>query len=456
MEALICLALVGIALIYSEFTKKLKIQSAIALVGFASVIAVGFLQWNKPHSYFNGMASIDNVAIVFNTIILASTLLVVLLSMFYYKSGDNHVGEVFGLMAFSIFGAFLITGYTNLIVLYLGIETLSIPLYVLAGSNKSSYRSNEAAFKYFVMGGVASAVLLLGIALIYGSFGTFNLVEISSHLTNIALLPGYFYTGFLLILVGFFFKIAAVPFHFWAPDVYDGSPTVITAFMASVVKIAAFIALYRLMAEVFAPLKSFWEPILWVVIALTLIVANVLALSQKNVKRLLAYGSVSGTGFLLLAILALKQYDTSVLLYYLIAYVVAVIPAFGVVMAVRKSTNGDDSFDAFAGLAKRNPYLAGNFIVALLSLAGIPFTAGFFAKFYLFVTAIRGGYVVITILAVIAAVMGIYYFMRLITRLFAANEHNEPIYVNKPLLIALTISSLITIVLGLFPSLIIK
>ena len=175
MEALICLALVGIILVYSEFTKKLNIQSILALVGFLAVALVGFTQWNNPHSYFNAMASIDNIAISFNTIILASTLLVVLLAMFYYRNGDNHVGEVFGLMAFSIFGAFLITGYTNLIVLYLGIETLSIPLYVLAGSNKSSYRSNEAGFKYFVMGGVASAILLLGIALIYGSFGTFNL-----------------------------------------------------------------------------------------------------------------------------------------------------------------------------------------------------------------------------------------------------------------------------------------
>jgi NADH-quinone oxidoreductase subunit N len=455
MEALICLALVGIILVYSEFTKKLNIQSILALFGFSAVALVGFTQWNNPHSYFNAMASIDNIAISFNTIILASTLLVVLLAMFYYKNGDNHVGEVFGLMAFSIFGAFLITGYTNLIVLYLGIETLSIPLYVLAGSNKSSYKSNEAGFKYFVMGGVASAILLLGIALIYGSFGTFNLTEIASHVTNSTILPGIYYTGFLLILVGFLFKVAAVPFHFWAPDVYEGSPTVVTAFMASVVKIAAFIALYRLMTEVFEPLRSFWEPIIWVVIVLTLVFANVIALNQKNVKRLLAYGSISGTGFLLLAILALTQSNVNVLLYYLVAYVVAVIPAFGVAMAVRKATNGDDSFDAFAGLAKRNPFLAVNFIIALLSLAGIPFTAGFFAKFYLFVIAIKGGFIGITILAVVAAVMGIYYFMRLVTRLFAQSDKTEPIPTNLPLLISLTISSLITLVLGLFPGLII-
>jgi len=401
------------------------------------------------------MASIDNIAISFNTIILASTLLVILLAMFYYKSGDNHVGEVLGLMAFSIFGAFLITGFTNLIVLYIGIETLSIPLYVLAASNKSSYRSNEAGFKYFVMGGVASAILLLGITLIYGTFGTFNLAEISMHISTTAFLPGIFYLGFIFILVGFLFKIAAVPFHFWAPDVYEGSPTVVTAFMASVVKIAAFIALYRIMYEVFEPLKSFWQPIIWAVIAITLITSNLIALNQKKVKRLLAYSSVSGSGFLLLAVLAFSKYDTHVLLYYLIAYAVAIIAAFGVVMAVSKASNGDDSYDAFAGLARRNPYLTGNFVIALLSLAGIPITAGFFAKFYLFITAIKGGFLGITLLAVVAAVVGIYYFMRLITKLFSKSDITEPIPTNLPLLTALTISSVITLLLGLFPGIII-
>jgi NADH-quinone oxidoreductase subunit N len=456
MEALICLTVLGIALIYSEFTKNIKIQSAIALIGLAATLLCCFYRWGQPSTYFNNMGLVDNFAISFNSLIVISTMLVVLLAAFYYKNGENHVGEILGLMVFSIFGAFLITGYTNLIMLYLGFETLSIPLYVLAGSKKSSFKSNEAGFKYFVLGSVASAILLLGLTFIYGTFGTMNMNEIAQGIGNTPNLPGFFYIGLIFTMIGFLFKIAAMPFHFWAPDVYEGSPSIVTAFFASVVKIAAFVAFYRLMASMFVQVKDFWSPVLWAITALTLIGSNVIALNQNNVKRLLAYGSISSSGFLLLAVLALTQADVNVLYYYLVAYAFAIIPAFGVVMAVRKSNGGNDTFDAFTGLAHRNPYLAGNMLIALFSLAGIPFTAGFFAKFYLFVSAIAGGFLWITIVAVIAAVMGIYYFIRLISKMFAKTEDSSPIPSNLPLNIVLGIASLVTLVLGLFPSLILQ
>lgn len=456
METLICLTVVSIALIYSEFSKKLNLQSIIALVGLAATLLLGLSKWNTPYSFFNNMGLVDNDAILFNSLIIISTILVVLLSTFYYKNGEKHVGEIFGLMTAAVFGGFLITGYTNLIMLYLGIETLSIPLYVLAGSKKSSFRSNEAAFKYYVMGGVASAILLFGIAFLYGSFGSFYLSDIAQHVASTANLPGIFYTGLIMIIVGFLFKVAAMPFHFWTPDVYDGSPSVITAFMASVVKIAAFVAFYRFMSDVAIPVKSFWMPVIWGVTAITLIASNIIALNIISVKRLLAYASISSSGFLLLAILALGKTEINILYYYLISYSFAIIPAFGVVMAVRKANGGDDSLNAFVGLARRNPFLTGNMVVALLSLAGIPFTAGFFAKFYLFLAAIKGGFIWITIIAVIAAVISIYYFFRVINRMFAHTENETPIASNIALNIALAISSIISLILGILPGLIIK
>lgn len=454
MEALISLTIFGIALIYTEvFKSKLKLQAPIAIIGLLVTIALTGMKWNSPDAYFNNLCVVNNFGIAFNITMLVTFMLVVGVGTFYYRNINEHVGEFYGLMFFSVFGGYLITSYSSLIMLYLGIETLSIPLYVLAGSRKLSYRSNEASFKYFVLGGFASAVMLLGIALVYGAMGTFDLATINGYLSATPVVSSMFLTGVVLILIGFLFKVAAMPFHFWAPDVYDGSPTIVTAFMATVVKIAAFAAFYLLFDRAFAPIQQFWQPIIWGATLLTLIASNIIALNQTSFKRLMAYASISSTGFLLLAVLASNVISPSAILYYLITYALAAIPAFAVLIAVRKASNGDDTLNAFNGMVKRNKLMAFTFAIALLSLAGIPVTGGFFAKYSLFLTAINSGFIVITIVAVAAAIMGIYYFFRVLNRVFLKEGEETPIEINGSMKLVLVLSAILTIVLGIVPGL---
>lgn len=455
MEALISLTVFGIALIYTELLKnKKKLQVPVALLGVLITAALTFMCWNNPTTYFNRLCVVNNFAVTFNGAMLLSLALILGVSGYYYRNIKEHVSEIFGLMFFSVFGGYLITGYSSLIMLYLGIETLSIPLYVLAGTRKQSYRSNEASFKYFMMGSFASTIMLLGIALLYGATGTFSVDVYSSYLASTPQVPTIFYMGVLLILVGMLFKVAAMPFHFWAPDVYDGSPTIITSFMATVVKIAAFAAFYLLFSKALIGVINIWSPVIWAAALLTLIVSNVVAINQTSVKRLMAYASISSSGFLLLAILASNATSASAILYYMVAYAVSAIPAFAVIIAIRKVNCGDDSYDAFNGLVKRSPLLAFTFAIALLSLAGIPITAGFFAKYYLFLAAIQSGFIWITVVAVAAALLGIYYFFRLLNRIFLAESNAAPIEVPLATKLVLIISSIITIVLGIAPGLI--
>lgn len=455
MEALISLAILGIVLIYTEVVKSLKkLQVPIATIGVLATIALTYMHWNSPATYFNELCVVHNLGTAFNIAMLGAMLLILGVGYYYYNDVKEHVGELYGLMIFSIFGGYLITAFSSLIMLYIGIETLSIPLYVLAGSRKLSYRSNEASFKYLILGSVASAIMLLGIALIYGASGTFSLNNIAGYLTANPQVPSIFFVGIVLLLVGFLFKVAAMPFHFWAPDVYDGSPTLVTAFMATIVKMAAFAAFFIMFDGVFGSVAGLWKPIVWVAALLTLILSNVVAMNQASVKRLMAYASISSSGFLLLAILAGNQTSASAILYYMVTYSLAAIPAFAVLIAIRKAHNGEDSLDTFNGLVKRNKLMAFTFAIALLSLAGIPITGGFFAKYFLFLGAIYSGYIWITIVAVVAALMGIYYFFRVLNRVFLKEGNEEPIAIPLSMKLVLIISSILTIILGVVPGII--
>jgi NADH-quinone oxidoreductase subunit N len=456
MEPLISLTIFGIALIYTEVAKnKKRLQAPIALVGLLVTLGLTAMSWGHPTTYFNQLCVVHDFATAFNLAMLGSMVLILGVGCYYYNDVEEHVGEIYGLMLFAIFGGYLITGYSSLIMLYLGIETLSIPLYVLAGSRKLSYRSNEASFKYFVMGGFASALLLLGVALVYGAAGSFSLEAINAYLLTSASIPSILPMGVVLILIGFLFKVAAMPFHFWAPDVYDGSPTLVTAFMATVVKMAVFAAFYLLFDRALIMMAGLWQPIIWGAALLTLVGSNVIALNQSSVKRLLAYASISSSGFLLLPILAGNGLSASALLYYLVTYALAAIPAFAVLTAIRKTSNGDDSLDAFNGLVRRSPLVAFTFAVALLSLAGIPITGGFFGKYFIFLTAINSGFVWITVAAVAAALLGLYYFFRVLNRVFLREGDAAPIVVSGSMKLVLVASAILTIVLGLAPGLIV-
>ena len=460
MLPFIALAVLGIVLLYAGLTKNNRLLVPIAVAGLLVTLGFSLKAWNDPISYYNRMASIDNFAIAFNTVAIVSTILILLLSVFYYEKVKEHVAEVYALMLFSLFGGFLMTGFTNLVLLFIGIETLSIPLYVLAGSKKSSLRSNEASFKYFLMGAFSSAILLMGIALIYGATGSFHLDQITVFIKNTygflpglhGVYPGILHIGIIMVLVGFAFKVAAVPFHFWAPDVYEGSPTIVTLFMATVVKTLGFAAFFRLFATL-GPINTAWNDILWVVVVATLLVGNLAALNQKGTKRMLAYSSISHSGFMLIAILAMNKLSAGSLLFYSMAYSFASIAAFGVLISVKNYLQVSDNLAIFNGLAKKNPLLALIMTIALLSMAGIPITAGFFAKYYIFVTAVSSGYIWITLLGIAAALIGVYYYFRIIVSMyFKEGDANQPKVIVQPLFLAtLLFATFMTLWMGLFP-----
>ncbi len=460
MLPFIALAVLGIVLLYVGLTKNNRLLVPIAVGGLLVTLGFTLKAWDHPVSYYNRMALIDNFSVAFNTVAIVSTILILLLSAFYYEKVKEHVAEVYALMIFSLFGGFLMTGFTNLVLLFIGIETLSIPLYVLAGSKKTSLRSNEASFKYFVLGAFSSAVLLMGIALIYGATGSFHLDKIALMIKEATatypnipgIYPGIFHIGIILVMVGLAFKVSAIPFHFWTPDVYEGAPTIVTLFMATVVKTLGFAAFYRFFVA-FGPVGPIWKDILWVIIAVTLIVGNLAALNQKGTKRMLAYSSISHSGFMLIAILAISKYSAGSLLFYIIAYSFASIAAFGVLISIKNYLKLSDNLAIFNGLAKKNPLLALIMTIALLSMAGIPVTAGFFAKYYIFLTAINNGFIWIIIIGIIAALIGVYYYFRVIVAMyFKESDSTLPkVEVQPVVMITLLFATFMTLAMGIFP-----
>ena len=454
MYALYIISGLGVMAMIAEIFNFKKILPMLVLAGLLLTIGSVCYEWN--HSYtknalFNNMLEFNKIGLAFT----ASMCFVVLLWFMMagkYLNEETPVTDHYALILFSLAGAIIMTAFSNLTMLFLGIEILSIPLYVLAGSRKTDIFSNEAAMKYFMMGAFASGFLLFGIALTYGATGSFNIVQISDYVTAHFEdpMPAFFYAGVILLIIGLAFKISAVPFHFWAPDVYQGSPNVVTAFMSTIVKTAAFAAFYRLFSSCFGMMDETWGMLLWVLAAVTLLLGNITAVSQTSFKRMLAYSSIAHAGYLLLAILSLGNYSATAILFYTLAYSIATISAFTVLNYVAKGN--DDSLDNFNGLMKRNPLLAFALTVAMLSLAGIPPTAGFFAKYSVFTAAIFKGYTWLVIIAVVASLIGVYYYFKVIIASYC-KESNEPaIEVSTTHKIVLIITTLITILLGVLPN----
>ncbi|MDP4291595.1 MAG: NADH-quinone oxidoreductase subunit N, partial [Bacteroidota bacterium] len=384
MLPFIVLAVLGVVLLYAGLTNNKQILVPIAVGGLLITLGLLLRSWDHEQSYYNQMVLVDNFSIAFNAIAIVTTIFIMLLSVYYFEGVREHVAENFSLMIFTLFGVFLMTSFSNIVMLFIGIETLSIPLYVLAGAKKFSLRSNEASFKYFLMGAFSSAILLMGIALVYGSTSSFDMQVIANQMVSVfGFKPGIFYIGLVLILMGFSFKVAIIPFHFWTPDVYEGSPTIITLFMATVVKTAGFAAFYRFF-RIMIPTGHIWQDIAWGLAAVTLIGSNLAALNQQGMKRLLAYSSISHSGFMLIAVLVMSKLSTGSLLFYAFAYSIASVTIFGILIRVKNYKQSIGTIAAFNGLARNNPLLALALTVSLWSLAGIPLTAGFFAKYYVF------------------------------------------------------------------------
>lgn len=459
MKGLFIISGLGVLAMLAEIFKFKKLLYPLVLIGILAAYVTNFMEWNNNTSIelFANMMRFDNVALAFSGVILVTAFFWFILANDYFE--QDHVTDHFALVLFALVGAIMLTGFSNMTTLFLGIEILSIPMYVLAASRKRDLASNEAGFKYLIMGSFASGFLLFGIALIYGATGSFDLMAIRSFISHAqGDLPAFFYAGVLMVLVAMLFKVSAAPFHFWAPDVYEGSPTVITALMSTIVKTAAFAAFMRLFLVVFGGINESWSVVLAVVIALSLVVSNITAATQQSVKRMLAYSSISHAAFMLMAILANQRGMASVsaILYYSLAYSVGSIAAFTVLYNVSKAKD-NANIEAFNGLGKRHPFMAACMVVAMLSLAGIPITAGFFAKYFIFSVMIGTTFKWLIILAVLTSAVGVYYYFKVIIAMYFKQEDGEQevtMETSHVLLLALT--TIFTLALGIVPKYVIE
>lgn len=454
MKALILLSSLGVISLLAELFNFKKLLYPLVLLGLIATFIFNIGDWNAANNTYYKMLQFDNYAIAFSSVIIIVAFLWFLMAEGFFKEETN-LTDHYSLVLFALVGAVILVSYTNMAMLFLGIEILSIPMYILVGSSKNDLSSNEASFKYLIMGAFATGFLLFGIALIYGATGSFDLSEIKTAISVTGTFPSFFYVGMLLMLIGLSFKVSAAPFHFWAPDVYEGAPTVITAFMATIVKLAAFAAFLRLFDVTFFRVSASWMNIVWVLAALTMLVGNITAVFQTRVKRMLAYSSVAHAGYMLLALLAMNMYSNSAILFYGTAYSIGSIATFTIVSIIAEE-RGDDGIHWFNGLGKSNPMLAAVMTIALLSLAGIPPTAGFFAKYYIFTSSFLAGNVMLVGIAIIASLIGVYYYFRIIIAMYFKEGNTEAIEVginHKVLLIAITAA---IIILGILPDFLIK
>jgi len=468
MNVIILLSITGLATLFTGIYNARKIILPVVILGLLAAFALNALQWHAAmdagtvsfySGYVKSMMQFDDYAIVFTGLLILCSLFIFFLCDEYYKDEDHHIADIFALIIFTLIGGIMMTSYVHMAILFIGIETLSISLYILAGSKKLSLSSNEASLKYFLMGSFSTCFLLFGICLIYGTTGSFDIFVIKTYvINNASSLPLMFKAGLFLLSVGLLFKVSAAPFHFWTPDVYEGSPTLITTFMASVVKIAGFAALFRLFYICFGSIVPVWYYAIGFIAALTIIIGNFSALYQKSVKRMLAYSSIANAGYLLVGVLSLNEHASSAIFYYLAAYAFATITAFGILMVVSKES-GNENYEAFHGLAKRNPIIAGVLVIAMLSLAGIPPLAGFFGKYYIFSNAIENNYIWIVVLALMNSLLGIIYYFKLIVAVFTPeteSEERQRIPVKNSYSFALSIAAVIIILIGIFPNWIIS
>ncbi|MCC7533029.1 MAG: NADH-quinone oxidoreductase subunit N [Bacteroidia bacterium] len=460
MNTLLYTSCLGLICMVAEILNLRKILVPVIVVGLAAIFFINIQDWGtNPIASIGGihldhMVRIDNFSIAFSSLAIGISILLFILSANYYANDQDHISDYLSILIFILCGAIIMFSFYNLAMLFLGIEILSISLYIMAGSRKFDPRSNEAGFKYFIMGSFSTGILLLGIALIYGSSHSFEIGEIAKY--TLSTQPSaMYYTGMLLILVALLFKASAVPFHFWSPDVYEGSPVLITTLMSTLVKVAAFGALYRLLSLGFFGTLSYSEPILILVTAATMFVSNVIALNQNNVKRLLAYSGISHAGYMLLAIVSVGGKTDSSLFFYATVYSLAMIGLFALVIMIFKS-NHSENVEAFNGLAKKQPIAAAFIAIFLMSLTGIPPFAGFLGKYYIFSDAFKNGYFSITLFAIFNSIIAIYYYFKIIMAMYGNPANDKQINIHPSYWVVASICLLGVIGLGIVPDMLMQ
>ena len=452
MNTLIATTALGVLCLLFEIFNLRKAIIPITIVGLIAILGLNISEYGVEASYYNNMIVVNKFASTFSSLFIVLTMFLVALGHQFYENHQTKLSDFIAIKVFLLSGCIAMVAFGNLAMFFLGIEVLSISLYILAASNRMNLKSNEAGMKYFLMGSFASGIILFGICLIYGAIGSFDMRTIQEAAMS-ADVEEWFYIGVILLSIGLLFKIAAVPFHFWAPDVYEGSPSLTTATMSTLAKVTAMAAFFKLIQAMSGNLPETSQTVLVVISMLSMTVGNIMALKQNNVKRMLAFSGISHAGFMLMTLIPILPSAGS-LLYYASAYSLAGIAAFSVILYVCKNNNNEDIAN-FHGLGKTNPLLAGILTASLLSMAGIPIFAGFFAKLILFSQTIEAGYIALVIVAVINSIISVGYYFKLILAMYT-KEPNETRTGTPFVLYAVAIIAiLLNLVLGLFPSLVI-
>ena len=457
MKAIIAATIIGVILMFTGILVKEKrgVSTFAALLFFlllgVNIRELSTISPNQPQVFFNNILRIDRYAVWFNTLMTGCTLLYVLLSGREIQKVGIHVSDYFALISFMLVGLYMLSGYNNMLILFLGIEIISIPQYILAGADKRNLKSSEASLKYFLMGAFSTGILLMGITLLYGATGGFDIARFTflqlDRLNPMAL------CGIVFLIIAFAFKVSAAPMHMWTPDVYDGAPTPFTAYMSTIVKAAGFIAFLKLFHTSFATLSPSWVMIIAVITAATLLVGNVTAVFQQSVKRMMAYSSIAQAGFMLFAVLSVNAVAWQGIMIYAVAYTIATMGVFAVLMKMK-----DYTYDGFNGLGKREPLLAFVTTIFLLSLAGIPLTGGFIAKYYVLVAAVQQGQVLwLVIFALFMAAISVYYYFRVIMAMYfkqGSPELSSPVTPGDRFMLVLT--CVLVLLLGIAPQLLLS
>lgn len=473
-----------LTLTFSSFLKKREPKGLFTMTTVAIAVAAAIsslpmwarvqgwdslLWWNidqsqtGPFSTAGGAVGIDGFSLFITIVLCLGVVLAALLADSFLRRESMTGPEFYVLLLLSAVGGVIMAMSNDLIVLFIGLETLSIAVYVLAGMNLRRVQSQESGLKYFILGAFSSAFLLYGIAMLYGATGSTNFADIRDFMSAVVPIHnGLLLVGLVLVLVGLAFKISAVPFHAWSPDVYDGAPTPATAWMASGVKAAAVAGLVRVFMLTFPNYASTWKPIVYVLAVLSMVVGAALAIVQSNVKRMLAYSSISHAGFILMAIQANSANGITAAAFYVAVYTFMVAGSFGVVAIVGRKGDGNHQLSDYNGLARSNPLLAVSFIVMLLAQAGVPFTAGFFAKFLSITAAADAHAVPLAIIAMVSAVISAFLYLRIIVAMFmsggddgtdAVIDRSKRLHVPFAAGLAIAICVVVTIGYGLFPDL---
>jgi NADH-quinone oxidoreductase subunit N len=459
MNAIILTAIWGVIMMFcGVFVKSKKAPKFIAITGLLLVFAANAVELATKKSFFNiqvhDMLQMDSFNLAFLAVIFGCTLVFFLLSGADVEKVGSHVAEYFALIFFVLCGVSLAATFNTLLILFIGIEIISIPLYILTGSDKRNLKSNEAALKYFLMGAFSTGIMLMGIAFLFGGNPTASFYL--QHLQiGVGPMPVLIAFGLVFMLVALSFKVSAAPFHFWTPDVYDGAPTVFTSFMSTIVKAAGFFAFLRLFQNAFGNMHDQWQHLIIFITIATLLIGNVTAVFQQSVKRMLAYSSIAQAGFMLLAVFALNDRAKEGILLYAAAYSLATIGFFAILIKME-----DYTIDGFNGLARQQPLLAFTATVFLLSLTGVPLTAGFQSKFFMLMAAVENGNNFwVVIVAVLFAAVSAYYYFRVIQAMYFKEPGNLPLTRETELTgsfkAMLLITAILIIVIGIYPEILV-